>query len=88
MAKTNTPPYFNHPTISAVAKILQERFRVEGGMVLLRRSARIRLAVAGTDHDESRVTHAVEDEGWISTPDLVTSIIVGVQKAADDQVEP
>lgn len=83
----NNPPYFQHPTNSAVARVLHDQYHVEGGTALLRRALRIRLAVAGTDHDESRVTLAIEDEGWIATEEIVNSIIEAVQKAADAQVE-
>jgi len=80
------PPYFQHPTISAVARVLYDHFKVEGGIALLRRALRIRLAVAGTDHDEARVALAVEREGWVATDEVVQKIVNAVKVTADHSV--
>jgi hypothetical protein len=78
------PPFYNHPTIGAVAKVLHDRYHVEGGVALLRRAARIRLAVAGTGRDENRVALAVEREFCAPTSEIVDEIIAAVQDAADE----
>jgi hypothetical protein len=83
MATNNNPPYFRHPTITAVARVLHDYYKVEGGVALLRRASRIRLAIAGTDHDEDRVALAIEYEGWIATDDIVDKVIRAVRVTAD-----
>jgi hypothetical protein len=80
------PTYFQHPTISAVARVLHDNFKVEGGVALLRRAARIRIAIAGTEHDEARVALAIEREGWVATDDIVQKIVNGVRVTADHSV--
>ena len=77
------PPYFKHATISAVARVLHDHYEVEGGIALLRRAARIRLAIAGTGHDRHRVWVAIETEEWVPTDDVIEKIIRAVRITAD-----
>jgi hypothetical protein len=77
------PTYYQHRTISAVAKILHDTYHAEGGLQLLRAAARIRVEIAGTGHDENRVALAIEREGWVATTVVVLEIIAAVQDAAD-----
>jgi hypothetical protein len=77
------PPYFQHPTVSAVARVLFDHYKVEGGVALLRRALRIRLVIAGTDHDEARVALAVEHENWVPTDEIVGKIINAVRVTSD-----
>lgn len=78
-------PYFQHPTVHAVAQLLYDRrYAAQGGVQLLRRCARIRQAVAGTANDEDRVSLAIQKEGWVPTDELVEEVIRVIQRAADD----
>jgi hypothetical protein len=79
-------PYYNHPTVEAVASILHDKLDADGGVRLLRAASRVRMAVAGTQHDDTRVAMALGNEGWNATTEIVDAIIEAVQQAADDNL--
>lgn len=79
-------PYYTHPTVRAVASVIHDKLAVEGGVQLLRASSRVRMSVAGTEHDDARVAMALDAEGWIAKIETVEAIIKAVQETADTDV--
>lgn len=78
------PPYYQHPTVEAVASVLHDRLHIDGGVKLLRASARVRMVIVGDHHDDARVAIALDHEGYASSVPLVEAVIVAVHTAADE----